>query len=90
MKPTFAFPASLALLMPMAALAQSRLDLAVERVRFVDATSNRAQVECGDATGFVPLAGMPAIGGAGVAAAAVGLGVAAAAGGGGGSTSETR
>lgn len=65
-------------------------DLSVLEAQYESETSQRVVVRCGEATGFVPLAGAVGLGGAGAAAAA-GLGLAAiAAGGGGGSTGDTQ
>lgn len=97
----------LTVVVPMAAFAQQRMseEQLIERAntnricgertaiaaRYVDDTSNRVSVTCGDdAEGFVPLVGA-GLGGIGAGAAAAGaLGLAALAAGGGGSTSDTQ
>lgn len=67
-------------------------DRSVVSARYVNDIDNNVEVTCGDAEGFVPLAGgLGGLGGGAAAAAAGGLALAVvAAGGGGGSTSDTQ
>ena len=53
---------------------------------YTEESGNEVRVQCGDATGFLPLAGGIGLGGA----AAAGVGLAAIAAGGGGSTGDTQ